>query len=107
THSLPELDRALAHAPAYVAYGPVFRTLSKRAPEPVVGLEGLAAAARRVAGRCPLVAIGGISNDNAMSVARFAELGAVIGALLPSSGDLNDVTDAAVHLHSVLLDGRG
>ena len=106
THTLPELDRALAHAPDYVAYGPVFRTSSKENPEPVVGLAGLCAAAERVAGRCPLVAIGGISSKSAARVARIAEFGAVIGALVPTAGDLESVARTAVELHSVLLDGR-
>lgn len=105
THTLPELERALALLPDYVAYGPVFRTASKENPEPVVGLQGLGAAAERVAGRCPLVAIGGISRESAASVARIANLGAVIGALVPDSGDLDSVTRTALELHAVLLGG--
>jgi thiamine-phosphate pyrophosphorylase len=82
THNFDELDRALAHQPTYVAFGPVFSTGSKHNPEPVVGLEALAEASRRARARgIPLVAIGGIDYERAREVARHAELGAVIAAL--------------------------
>jgi thiamine-phosphate pyrophosphorylase len=52
--------------PGYLAIGPVFATGSKENPEPVVGLEGV----RRARGltKLPLVAIGGITRENALSV---------------------------------------
>lgn len=100
THTPDELARALADDPDYVAYGPVFATRSKANPDPVVGLEGLADAARAAAARnIPLVAIGGIDRVTAASVARHAQLGAVISALLPESGD---ITESARALHRAL-----
>ena len=50
----------------YLAIGPVFATMSKEKPDPVVGLDGV----RRARGltRKPLVAIGGITRANAVSV---------------------------------------
>lgn len=102
THGLEQLDRALAERPAYVALGPIFQTSSKRDPDPVVGLKLLAEASRRCrAVGVPLLAIGGLSLDNAPSVARWAELGALISALLPPSG-LAGVTAAAAALHAAL-----
>jgi thiamine-phosphate pyrophosphorylase len=102
THGLEQLDRALVERPAYVALGPIFRTSSKRDPEPVVGLELLAEASRRcrMAG-VPLLAIGGLSFDNAASVAPWAALGAVISGLLPASG-LAGVSAMAAALHAAL-----
>ena len=102
THGLEQLDRALAERPAYVACGPVFRTSSKRDPDPVVGLEQLSEASRRCrkAG-IPLLAIGGLGLDNAASVAAWAELGAVISALLPATG-LGQVRSTAAALHAAL-----
>jgi len=50
----------------YVAIGPVFATNSKWNAEPVVGLEGVRRA--RALTRKPLVAIGGITRENARSV---------------------------------------
>jgi thiamine-phosphate pyrophosphorylase len=105
THNPEQLARALAHKPAYVAYGPVYPTASKAAPEPVVGLAGLRAAhaAARAAG-VPLVAIGGITLERAYEVAPYADAGAVIAALLPERGvvDLGDVTARARALHAAL-----
>jgi thiamine-phosphate pyrophosphorylase len=60
THNLEQLRAAVAERPDYVAYGPVFPTVTKQNPDPVVGLDALRAAVQ-VAGDIPLVAIGGIS----------------------------------------------
>jgi thiamine-phosphate pyrophosphorylase len=50
----------------YLAIGPVFATASKENPDPVVGLEGVRRA--RSLTKLPLVAIGGITRENAASV---------------------------------------
>ena len=44
THNLQQLQEADAGPADYIAYGPVFATLSKRRPDPLVGLEGIRAA---------------------------------------------------------------
>jgi thiamine-phosphate pyrophosphorylase len=104
-----QLARALAHRPAYVAYGPVFPTSSKDRPDAVVGLEGLRAAyAVARAAQVPLVAIGGITRERASAVAECADAAAVIAALLPAVGvpvDLAEVTARARALHAVLREG--
>jgi thiamine-phosphate pyrophosphorylase len=105
THDLDQLARALAHRPAYVAYGPVYPTQSKAAPDPVVGLAGLRAAHAIARGAgVPLVAIGGITAERAAEIAQCADAGAVIAALLPSEGpvDLADVTSRARRLNAAL-----
>jgi len=106
THSLEELDRALAERPSYVAFGPVFSTSSKADAEPVVGL----AALREAGSRCravgvPLVAIGGLTLERAALVAEVADAGALISALLPASG-LAGVGEAAARLHACLRERR-
>src|SRR5688572_19263170 len=85
THTLAQLEHALAERPTYVAFGPLFTTRSKRDPDPLVGLEVLREAHRRCreAG-VPLVAIGGITLERASDVAAAADVGAVISALLPT-----------------------
>ncbi|HEX4337922.1 MAG TPA: thiamine phosphate synthase [Polyangiaceae bacterium] len=101
THDPAQLGAALAAKPDYVAYGPVYATASKANPDPVVGLEGLAAAAARArAAGVPLVAIGGIDVARAHEVARFADLAAVISALLPPAG-LSAVTARVAELSAV------
>jgi len=97
THTPEQLSAALTEGPAYVAFGPVYRTHSKAQPDPEVGLSGLRQAARIVAifGReqrrsVPLVAIGGISLDRAEDVAEYADMIAVIGGLVPDAAVAGD-----------------
>jgi thiamine-phosphate pyrophosphorylase len=66
THNLSQVAGADNSVADYVAFGPVFTTRSKRAPDPVVGLEGVRQA--RAHTRKPLVAIGGITRANCLSV---------------------------------------
>lgn len=81
THDLGQLRRADADPEVdVVAYGPVFRTISKANPDPVVGLQELAEACR-IAHK-PVVAIGGIDAANLPQVlAAGAASAAVIGAV--------------------------
>jgi thiamine-phosphate pyrophosphorylase len=66
THTEEQVRAAGASGADYVAIGPVFATGTKTDTEPVVGLEGV----RRARGLTtkPLVAIGGITRENARSV---------------------------------------
>ena len=65
-HNLTQVSGGDKSTADYIAFGPIFPTESKEKPDPVVGLEGLRAA--RKATRKPLVAIGGITPQNARSV---------------------------------------
>lgn len=82
THSEEQL-RAAANEPVdYLALGPIFATRSKARPDPVVGLENLSRW-RTLTDR-PLVAIGGITRENAQDVLRAgADSVAVIADLYP------------------------
>lgn len=82
THNVEQAREAGRMPVDYVAIGPVFDTASKERPDPVVGLEGVRRA-RAAVGPMPLVAIGGITRENARAVvAAGADCVAVIGALL-------------------------
>lgn len=63
THSLEQAVAAQAQGADLIAFGPVFPTKTKENPDPTVGLELL----REVCGSVsrPVVAIGGISPENA------------------------------------------
>ncbi|HEU4532580.1 MAG TPA: thiamine phosphate synthase, partial [Polyangiaceae bacterium] len=101
THDEAQASAALAGAPSYVAFGPVFATASKERPDPVVGLERLGALAARAP--CPVVAIGGIDAERAPAIAAAGAIGAVIGALLPAPGEgLAGVGARARALHYAL-----
>jgi thiamine-phosphate pyrophosphorylase len=81
THNLAQLREADGTSADYIAFGPVFATQSKEKPDPLVGLDWLREA--RAATRKPLVAIGGITLENAAAVIQAgADSVAVIGDLL-------------------------
>ncbi len=60
THDHAELDRALQHAPDYIALGPVYPTILKKMKWHEQGLDKLTEW-NRLIGDIPLVAIGGMS----------------------------------------------
>ena len=99
THSLCQVIEADRSSADYIAFGPIFPTASKENPDPVVGLEGLREA-RRVT-RKPLVAIGGITLQNAPELlAAGADSVAVIGDLLNAP----DIRTQAQEFLSILGD---
>ena len=67
THNVAQVERALREPINYVAVGPVFGTRSKETGYAAVGVE-LVGSAARLAGDLPVVAIGGITLENARSV---------------------------------------
>jgi thiamine-phosphate pyrophosphorylase len=80
THTAAQVEAADRLPVDYIAIGPVFATSTKPDAEPVVGLEGVRAA--RALTRKPLVAIGGITLNNAANVREAgADSVAVISAL--------------------------
>ena len=82
THSVAQVQAALPQPSSYIAVGPVFGTRTKDTGYEAVGLR-LVAEAAQVCGERPVVAIGGITLDNAPSVIETgASCVAVIGDLL-------------------------
>jgi len=84
SHNVPQLCSAGGEPVDYVALGPIFSTGSKLNPDPVVGVAEVV--------RCrplldkPLVAIGGITTENAAAVLRAgADSLALISGLLPEN----------------------
>ena len=77
-----------------MALGPIFSTSSKENPDPVVGFAELGRL-RALADR-PLVAIGGITREHALSVIEAgADAIAVIGDLYPSPLDYRALRERA------------
>ena len=88
THTLAQVEAGAAEPVDYLAIGPVFGTTTKATGYDAVGLDVVREAARRagVTG-LPLVAIGGITLENAISVIEAGAASvAVIGDLL-ATGD--------------------
>lgn len=62
-HTLDEAAAAEQEGATYILFGPVFPPFSKASPLAAHGLEGLAEAVQKV--RIPVLALGGITRDNA------------------------------------------
>ena len=99
THNKEQLLAANGEPVDYHALGPIFATGSKANPDPVVGLESLRA--WRPLSQRPVVAIGGITLENAGQVLLAgADSVAVIGGMIPESPDRKSIrerTEAWLH----------
>ena len=96
THNVEQAQSASTLPIDYLAIGPIFATSTKSDTSPVLGLEGLRAV-RSAVGKCPLVAIGGISEANAAAVIEAgADSVAVISALLSAPARISDATRALI-----------
>jgi thiamine-phosphate pyrophosphorylase len=92
THNVDQARKAAALPIDYLAIGPIFRTETKHATEPPVGLEGIRTV-RSTVGNLQIVAIGGITSENAKEVlAAGADSVAVISALLSDSPGISNRT---------------
>jgi thiamine-phosphate pyrophosphorylase len=97
THSSEQVERAVLEPVSYVAIGPVFGTATKATGYAPLGLDVVRAAAARAGAKgLPVVAIGGITLENALSVLQAGAASvAVIGDLL-ATGDPEARTRAFV-----------
>ncbi len=87
THNLKQLREAAAEPVDYLAIGPIFGTVNKQNPDPMVGLEPLRQIAEHAAH--PVVAIGGVTLENAQ---RLYDAGVASAAII---GDLYALGDTA------------
>lgn len=76
THCYSEVARALAFQPSYIAIGPIFPTTTKTMKFDPQGIDGLANWAKLLS--FPLVAIGGITLENANDVLRAGAKGIAV-----------------------------
>ena len=94
THNEAQFRAALAEPVDYIALGPIFGTASKQNPDPVVGLAEL----QRMRGltEIPIVAIGGITRENAPEVwSAGADSLAVLGDLYPADATIRAIGERA------------
>jgi len=83
THNSDQMRAAASEPVDYMAFGPVFTTASKERPDPTVGIAGLRTV--RELTQKPLVAIGGITRDNAaLCWSAGADSVAIIADILPN-----------------------
>jgi thiamine-phosphate pyrophosphorylase len=99
THEDRQVEAAAGEPLDYVAIGPVFATRTKPDAHAVVGLTGVRSARART--RLPLVAIGGITAENARAVIEAGADGvAVLSAVLAAV----DVEAAVCRLRAAIGD---
>lgn len=101
SHNSRQLATAGGEPADYVALGPVFPTASKRHPDPVVGVEEV----HRLRGLIdkPLVAIGGVTMENAAEVIRAgADSVAVIAGLLPQPATAESLRKRMIEWQNLL-----
>ena len=97
-HSVEQAEAALALPIDYLGIGPVFWTSTKENADPVISVDGLRRT-REVAGEIPLVAIGGITLDNASKVLEAgADAVAVVSALLENSSEIKSRTEDFIRI---------
>jgi len=92
THNAEQLALAVQEPVSYLAIGPLFPTQSKINADPVVGVERLREWRRLTAK--PLVAIGGVTRDNASAALEAgADAVAVISDLLPADANTTSIRE--------------
>jgi thiamine-phosphate pyrophosphorylase len=105
THDRAQVDAALAGGATYVAVGPIYGTSTKDTGYSARGLELVGYAARR--GK-PVVAIGGITVDNAADLVRAGASGlAVITNLLSGADPESQTRRFVAALGAAGTSGRG
>ncbi len=92
THNLEQLRRAAREPIDYVAVGPVFPTSTKAEADPVVGL-GFVRQARALLSQ-PLIAIGGIRQDNARGAIEAGADGVAVASALLAGRDPEEYASA-------------
>jgi len=88
THTPEQVDRAVLEPVSYVAVGPVFGTSTKATGFEPIGLEMVRASARVARSHgLPLVAIGGVTLENAQSVLDAGAASVAVISDLIATGD--------------------
>jgi thiamine-phosphate diphosphorylase len=103
SHTPKEIEIALGFAPSYLAIGPIYEPISKKMAYENVGLDNLKAWAAYV--DYPIVAIGGITQENIKEVARTKAASgiAMISAVLDENGEVSK--ERTIQLMNI-LEGR-
>ena len=96
-NTLPEALAAEASGADYIGLGPIFATATKVTALPVLGAEGVAAVRAKV--KLPIVAIGGVNEENAR---RLIEAGADGVAVVSALMNAPDPAAAARRLRQAL-----
>ena len=94
SHTPKEIEIALGFEPSYLAIGPIFEPISKKMAYENVGAKRLKAWSSYV--DYPIVAIGGITQENTSEVIGNASGIAMISAVLDSNDEISKVKTQAL-----------
>ncbi|HCK99707.1 MAG TPA: thiamine phosphate synthase [Candidatus Marinimicrobia bacterium] len=90
THSFEQAKNALDLNPAYIGFGPIFKTPTKAVPDPIVGTAKIRSVVDMADKRnIPVVAIGGIFPDNLTDVLHAGARNISMVRYFMESADLN------------------
>jgi thiamine-phosphate pyrophosphorylase len=93
THTLPEAEAAHLGGADFATFGPIFDTPSKRAFGPPIGLDKLSEAAHKLA-PFPLLALGGITSENAPDTLRAGAQGIAAIRLFSNADALQNIVES-------------
>jgi thiamine-phosphate pyrophosphorylase len=93
THTLSEAEAARLGGADFATFGPIFDTPSKRAYGPPAGLDKLSEAARTLA-PFPLIALGGITTENAPDAIRAGAHGFAAIRLFSNAVALHNIVES-------------
>lgn len=96
THHLEQALAAAKTSATYIAVGPIFPTTTKLNPDPVIGLEGLREIRKQVTRS--IVAIGGITCENAGDVIAAGADSVAVSSHLLRAEDISERTRLLVRL---------
>lgn len=92
THSIEEAKQAAAQGADFILFSPIFDTPSKRAYGKPLGLELLKQAVSTI--NCPIIALGGINSENALSVLECGVAGLAAIRLFITTSNLKELVNA-------------
>jgi thiamine-phosphate pyrophosphorylase len=98
-HSAKEAREAEDAGASYVFFGPIFETPSKKSYGPPQGIAKLAEACSAV--RIPVIAIGGVNEENAAECLRAGAAGIAAIRMFQESREPETLKQAIAKLHSV------
>jgi len=88
THNIEQAKTAIANNPTYIGFGPIYKTPTKKIPDPVVGCDLLTEVLNF--SKIPVVAIGGIDEFNIHEVIKAGAKNICMVRALMNSFDFED-----------------
>jgi thiamine-phosphate pyrophosphorylase len=98
-HSREEARAAEDSGASYAFFGPVFDTPAKKKFGPPQGIARLGEACRAV--RIPVIAIGGVNEENATECVRAGAAGIAAIRMFQESSEMETLARAIARLHSI------